>query len=652
MISKNIESYILVKNEDHFFNSDYHESLWLRSGDSKFGFSYKACRVVLLFLSVICNVDSYLRSSKPKSFVRVSPLLLLRRLFHQGFRSQLTSIVFILMSIHILCNVYHQYKYDFLKARINKANSLINMTLEDLIGNVSHRDSGPGPIRNQWLENLIKSQILLHKEANILHKIGAPHIGLAFISECLYLTCWFIAMSIYMLPQVYMLVRGRMCYYFSRNFLVYEFETNHFDGLINLEVDNYLASSLNHIHALQDSLEKNLSNLDVHIETSSFNDDAICRSPNLDRIFQQHKTRQMIMLSQYLDQQVVYWNSRKSLRPYNRSPKWIQSWTRLLFPFFLGSLTYGLIIGLVMGHLLLSGMEEATIKSPTVVELLILLELFLLALMIMLAATLHVSIFLFTCLDQLKLVKKLNDVAGQAITWSRSQVNQLDRNVAIGPIFTVFREQINSQLSYVILQFKIFEAQHKELKDPFGFTLITGLMIMFAYPMVARFHLPYFETYSNNDSHRTLMCLSFFIVPPFTVCVISICTHYHRCVRLYQAMSRYLAHIIDAENHLESLDSATYLPDFDRAYGMQIFSTHLVSLLRKLVSHPENLQREFAVESIGLNFNYANMLRVYFWFGIIVISTITYDGKLKGKADYPLMTKSMVTLLEDPFGLI
>lgn len=75
---------------------------------------------------------------------------------------------------------------------------------------------------------------------------------LAFVAECLYLTCSLFSAAGYLLPQVYLMVQGKLSYYFAAgNLLACEQESSQFNEVIDAVVDKYLASSRNYISSFQ-----------------------------------------------------------------------------------------------------------------------------------------------------------------------------------------------------------------------------------------------------------------------------------------------------------------------------------------------------------------------------------------------------------------
>lgn len=630
---------------------------------------FKLCRCIMVLLSTCCNVDLYTLGDDYSNVhpTRQVPLYVaIRKWFKEKTFGTLSTIAFIFMAVHVSCIVYYQYVYDFVKVKVDRLNLLVNLTIINNISkhNRSSRNTLGKDILLVYRQDLIDNKLKLDKTASILQSLGAIHMDVKFVAECLYLTCLFITVSIYILPQMYIIFRGKLTYYFSRNFLIYERELTMFDKVIETQVDKYLVSSQNHVRALE-----NVFNMDAkQICTSTLTNLKACSSLfgkevtpfELDYGNYNENTKidmisQSIEINYFLDNQLRYWNSQKLLRPFNRLPEWIEGWSMILLIYFANCLVYSLLFDLVVADLLFTQRGHWVLRGYSRAQMLTIFENLSFAIIIGISSIFHGTMYLFTCLDQISLIKKYDYLTRQNMVISRTKLRQIDkiRTKNIRELSNLI-EHVNANLLYILISYKIFEIQLRHLKTPFALSLTTGLIILFAYPILGRVHLPYFEsTNIDNDNHaqHTLMLMSLFIVPPFSLCVISICTHYHCCMRWFQTLAKYLAHIIDAEHYLDSIYQAKpqSSSSSEAEVGVRIYSLHLVSLLRKLVSHPQNLQQEFAIKSIGLRFTWANMLKVYFWFGLIAISIVTYQKQQISHTNF--LGGSIVSILEDPFGL-
>lgn len=659
------KSSILVKNEDNFFHSDYHRSLWLSpegcNETKEFSLAFRWCGYFLIGLSQFCNLRQCLLEVDYSQRKLIQLNLLPKRLvdwFKAGTFVKLSWIIFFLMLIHLSCNIIYQYKFDFIKFKLDKLDFLLKSLVQN--GTDGHPSAA-------LVDEIKISRFKFNKIERTLQAIGAPHMRYAFMPEWVYSMCMCIAVLIYLVPQIFVILNGKLSYYFGRNFTVYKQELVQFDQLIQTEVDKFLTSSKNFVNALKTDQVYMKPGSTILIcpkvnYSSTSNSDHIYELSLMDSI-EEHKIKRQLRLLDFLDLQVVYWNAYKLLRPFNRSPKWIESWASLVMPFFIVCFTYVLMLDILISLLLITKMEPkgSLFSLDFIPSNLILLEMFSLNFFINIASTLHVSLYFFTCLDQIFLMNKLDQMAKQSIDISRLNLGQqLDRCLASNTELYNVKKQANSSLLYILMHFKIFEAQHKHLKTPFAFTIIIGLIIVFIYPIFGRLHLPYFEP--NSGSHMVMMVVSTLIIPPFTLCIVSICHNYHCCVRLFQTMAKYLAHIIDTEDYYEGLKMNDVLGlSFGDNNGTEtttiwskqdkIFSEHLVGLLRKLISHPEHLENEFAVRSIGLRFTYAHMLRLYFWFGLILISVITYRGRETQNDKSSLLSRSIFSIVDDPFKL-
>lgn len=639
----------LVKNQDNYFDCPYHRSLWLVQANDQLSDSLlKACHRMLEFLARLCNID--LRQCNPEylsvgSIRKGSLLMEFRKRYDGRPIRKLSIVVFILILVHLSCNIYYQYRYDFTRFKLKR---LKNFSKFMANGYANHSAL--------HMYHLAELKSHMDEMGRVLQLIGNPHMHLTFVSEYLYVACIFVTVTTYMLPQIFIVVRGKLSCYFVRNIVDYDNEMRSFDMIVDQEVEKFLVSSRFYKLAMErlidnqrnDPTFENLLALSTNAGLIHFNEMYTCNVSNSYQIHQE------IEMSRFLDAQVIYWKSNHLLRPFNRSPIWIRQWARIMFIFIICSIFNSIIVDTALAYVLLTKMGKKASGWNWLAQMITLSELFVFLLVASIALIYYGGSFLLSCLDQLKLLRKLESFT-KCITYdSRMKFKHL--NHASTNLFwedhlaliSDFKERLNAELLYILMHYKITQSQHRHLKVPFALTLSTGLAIIFIYPILCRVHLPYLDIHSDGDSYRLLMVISLLLVPPYTTCVISMCCHYNSFVRLFRALANYLAHIIDVEQNFGS----NYKGERRDTLGSEMYNSHLVSQLRKLVSHPENLGNEFAIKSIFIKFTYNNVIRVYFWLGLIIISIIYYARQEQNSATNPsILSSSVLSLLDDPFGL-
>lgn len=164
------------------------------------------------------------------------------------------------------------------------------------------------------------------------------------------------------------------------------------------------------------------------------------------------------------------------------------------------------------------------------------------------------------------------------------------------------QEQMNIDLLYIIIHYKIFIAQLRPTKKSIGFVTLCSVGLMTIFPILARLHLPYI----SNQAAKVLsiiVCLLMAFLADFSL--IPVCWMNSRCLSLYNSLSRLMAHLVELSNHPET---------------GQLFDRHTIWLLRKELNHPERIASQFATSSMGMSFTYSRMLRIHFWIGLVVIS--------------------------------
>lgn len=679
------EEFILIKNQDNYYDCPYHRSLWFHEtkhhNGRRLSIYFRITRLLVIVLSKICDVDLCAIDDNYSNVKLVRETNIMKRIcnwYKKKDPFKWITVILVLMSLHVSCNIFYQYEYDFTKAKLAKYSRMTDtnaVVLTELVfsNNLTAlylAKAKKNPVQNLASQKLLESKKKLEVLANVLKFIGAPHMEKAFLAECLYITSLLFLLLTYIGPQVYVSLRGRMSLYFSRHYVIYEQESREFNQLIDLEVNKYLESSRNHVSVLRSlSNQRTATSLSTVIRArrSLFGSEVKPVELYQSKSDAKCNIRQQIHISCFLERQLVYWNNEKLLRPFNRLPKWVDDWALSLILYLLICLSSTCIFNSIVAIALFDGLDTKTIGMC---QAWILFEVLSFTVISTVATNFYGSMSLFTCLDQIRLLKQLNQITRHCTLVIRSRFYQLTYQ---GPSIhsrqaeeefetqstfiderscVLLREQVNANLLYMLMFYKISEVQQRHLRGPFGFALTAGLIMLFAYPILLRTHLPYFNLVSDDKSFRHLMIQCFFIVPPYTFGVLSICTQYQCCVRLFQAMASCLAHIIDIEQHLERFRVGPSKLNWNRKeYNVVMFSPHLVSLMRKVVSNPQHLEDECAVRFLGIRYIYANMFRLYFWFSIIVISIITYNGRQSNSFRVSSFGSPMSSLLGDPFGL-
>lgn len=704
------------QQKNHYFESEYFQAYY--EANQSWSVSYKCARVLLKYGVTYCCVDifsgNYESSGEPSGATDGCLLGLFAKAtkhfrgdFVKPFKkskwarrelgaiwSKLNLLCFMLAASHLLLNIYHHYAHDLHKLRANNLALVYNFTqLERSISpenysiimnqTTAYSSHSHAANRRRALEDYARLRGRQLAEESILIQIGASNIHLTFITECLYLICLTISLSSYLMPILCYSYLVRFASYFARNLIDFEEESEHCNRLVQKQVEKFLASSRNHTSVLYAFTNKSpaltlaRSNVNLQRRKQNYTSQLASgdRKPSERRrninVFLADKSQSAIApswvasdelaedLNHFLYGQLLYWYSNGSLRPLNRLPKWIDGWSRSYLSFIISCAVYAVLFNsVVFGIIVMEYDGQAHgMRAP---QMLILLALGCVLVAINVSTTVYGSVFVFTCLDQTKLIGHLEVFARRCQLHNEKSCHHL-----IGPelgsrvelrsgadegssafklrqvnrsLDELIRRQVNANLLHVLMHFKIFVAQLKGLRASSALTLGTGTVILFTYPIIGRLHMPYFESQNDLSFRLSLISLSLTIVPPATFCMLAMCNVHSRCLSLYKTLASFLAHTIDVEHRRQQhllLNSA------------DIYDEHLIGLLRKELSHPDSLRDDFAIKALGIRYTYANVLKVYFWFGFIVISMIFRSKETDGVHS----GFGSITLLDDPFGV-
>lgn len=177
-------------------------------------------------------------------------------------------------------------------------------------------------------------------------------------------------------------------------------------------------------------------------------------------------------------------------------------------------------------------------------------------------------------------------------------------------------KQLNDNLLFVLVHYRISVSLSKSVNRTSAVCLFGGMSTMFLFPIVFLLHAPYVndplvrQTYGHVCSGNALAII--LLMSPM-------CNLNTKSYAIYRAMSSLLAHSIESQSALGALNE----PD--------LYDNHLVGLLRKELDHPDRLARQFTIVILGIPVTYPNLLRIHFWFGLLMLAVI--NGLSSGNGD-------------------
>lgn len=575
-------------------------------------------------------------------------------------RNQLSSwpdiirIVYVICSFRMIINIYFQYIYDVRLARIQhyKINGHIGYDTSNSDLSVSKRDKKSHPNMTELADELERTKL-------ILISVGAPFLDASFAIECAYVFILLISWIVYMNPQAYFHLFRPFDYSLIRAILDWKHERESLVKLIDLEVNKFLVSSFNYSAVCVKKLysftspcieSNNRPVLDNHLAKKI--------QKNVDSLARRHASN-VILLRELV--------GHDKLMPQNRSPVWLAKVSHYYCLFTVTSVIF-IICFAITCLFLLPIAYGFSIRSDKM-DIIVAIEMIIITIFAAISGVFYISIILTTCADQSKLVGCLRLQIDQfivlshlrflkiwdstaacsphhnlrlslpiltKITSSRSsqheiRVEQIKRSAVQVLAAAADSSRMNHDLFKLVLDYKIFVAQLKSMQNSFGFIAFQSLLVAFIMPVTGRLHVPYLD-----EKVKLLTVLVSVVFMAFSdLCMIPVCHLYSRCLDLYKSLSSLLAHVV----HVTSEEGE--LTDDTRT----IYDEHLTWIIRKELNHPDQLRVQFATIGLGLLFTYQNLIRVHFWFGLIVLSIVFDTNNVPGGQE------AFGSIFSDPLGI-
>lgn len=494
--------------------------------------------------------------------------------------------------------------------------------------------------------NVTREKLLrkVNETRPLVKAFGAPILEATYGSECAYLYALMLANLTYLNTWIYGRFVNSFNFYVVRLLLNRTEERRNFNRLICEQVNKYIQSSCNFTEAFIDRCIQ-LNGLKrfrlEHLNTGS----------ELRRLLLDYKTTIRSLKQMALE---------GSLQPINRTDVWID-WLTELFGFAcLGLKSIPLTFYVVAFTLVpvkyynfkfqLEPMDLVAAGALTILWLLAALS-----------SGFYVALTIINCLDQTNMIEHLGreirsciddnaqafrdhfigaggreapeqeDRENQHIK-TRKSVATIDLKIKDNPKGKEEQQEeeeedngkadrldkeetkqvvsgMNNRLLFVFMHYKIFVAQLRPIKSSFGFFCMSSLFVIFLLPIIGRLHLPYMST--NIKVLVIAMGLATLVVG--NLCIAPICHLHLRCLKLYKCLCCLLAHLVDVASNSAELS----------ANSPRIYDQHTIWMVRKELNHPDRMANQFATKSFGLSFVYPNLIRINFWFSLIMLSILT-----------------------------
>lgn len=332
------------------------------------------------------------------------------------------------------------------------------------------------------------------------------------------------------------------------------------------------------------------------------------------------------------DYQIVYLRQlafTDKLRPLNWSPRWHRQINSYFCFFVVSFVVWSIPIFVVIMFLIGFLFDQIHKDDWDLLDWLMAVENFLCVLYFLVPAILYFSIIPLSCMDQTFYINRLLSLTRQCSRHIQSIMTTPEQNSSQLSIELELRTT-NGQILHCFVHYKIFIGQFETIRRVFEFAASYVIIIWFCMPITSLLH----AGYVNDQNAKSLsfgLCLVTCLV--LNVMLIYICHVYNNSINLYKSLYSLLAQVVETSHQLDSPDSEP------------IHDAHLISLLRKLLKHPDLFMEQFSILPLGIRLRYENLIQLYFWSGIILIMMLLGVGS--GRDDNSVFGR----LLSDPFGL-
>lgn len=550
-------------------------------------------------------------------------------------------LMYILAMAHLVINMSCQYKYDAVMFRMNHYMRV-----------ASFEPNGS----SVWMNKISQLDERVQFYRNILHYIGSPYIHLRFSIQVIYLACMCTALLFYLLSQYLFRNHLKFDARCIRILLDHDKEMESMRKLVKEHVDLYLSSNG---ETWTDHSIANLSNFRFRLRRYWAPEN------NKDSVQKGHRLRTSRQLRQFF--------TEGSLTPYNFRTGWTGNLARAYF--FTSSYwsfyaaCFNVILFSVVHNLI-----DPTRESLSYADRMLIISLASVMTVNNVCSLFYVPIQLFICADQIYLSHEIRKLIDNTIKANTLIFEGLKEDEApIKSIFTISKminmrrpsrenepsmiikfnplrnvklgqkthisnqrahEQMNANLLLVLIHYRISISQVKSVRDFATFVASSATVVFFLYPMIGRAHMPYLDPCNDATIRKFIVILSIAIIVPADMCILPVCIMHAKCVHLYESLYRLLAHTIKIQSD---------------PLGCLLYDNHIVTMLRRELDRPQKVSSQLASNFAPISFNYETLVRLHFYFGLIIISIIVESQSSFLMSQYNLASSS---IFSDPFGLL
>lgn len=302
-----------------------------------------------------------------------------------------------------------------------------------------------------------------------------------------------------------------------------------------------------------------------------------------------------------------------------QQPNWVnlfnQKAGRYYGLYFMALFVYNLIMFISVGMLFEAAVKQRPRSGP--MDVMVNLSVAVLFVYETFGVVYFNSFVLFDSLEKIHHTNSLIELLGCVIqSNSEMMMASLDERKSRN----VIRNEMNANLLLGLMHYKLFVSQSDNTKNELKLVTVNTTFLFFLMPAGVRLHVPYmnhgaFKYIGIVWSLLTVSMTNFVLVP--------VCYYHSRSLTLYKMLNSLMAHTVETND---------------------IYYDHLVWLIHKELNHPEILITRFATKWANFDFTYPNLVKIHFWFGIIILSIVS--GITSNNETF------FNYFLSDPFGLL
>lgn len=529
--------------------------------------------------------------------------------------------------VYLIIVTYFQYSYDFNLLRNQR---LLDQTVATQV-EVELKSLDKANISTE--QNVSTSLEITQKYAKLLNP---SYWHLTIFIECVYLQAVFSILIVFMASYLNYNYLNPFDYYFYRDLIDSEQERASALRLVTKEVSDFKASS--QIYLVASSADKLHGNARMALNAAAVPNDT-----------------GSVRCSRRASRKVEFWSQASklvlemlksgSLMPMNRSVGWTQMRVTIQF------LHQGVMILLsiiLIPLLTFSIVSQSNNQSYTPVCI----ALIFLMIMFCSMAIICMPTYIIACLDQIRYVVKLCSLIRSCICLNRLEFDTFERHkkhlatkhknhdeICCKNACNEACQRMNANFLFALMHFKIFVAQFEPMKRSLGLVWLQAFSSLFINPILVRIHLPYLRQAFNDDNKpfffELIQALSLIIscsaLLLADIGALPICNLYSRCQDLHGTLCSLMAHITSVEHRQQ--------------FSCSLYDHHAISLLEKELAHPNQLLTRLMTKTFGgVSGSYTNLLRLHFWWGLIMISIVFYNRTADNSSFFS-------ALLSDPLGV-